>query len=183
MREKLGSRSKCRFGYTPIDNFLLDVVLPLSNRKNPKFFPVLLFVVRRTVGWQKKADWISLTQFQRGTGASRDTVIDALRFWGAVGLVRRSERVGVRGSVSYEFVSDYNDGAVTSRMVRLVGSSDWSNGSASTNRMIPTSIVEPVDTQNKTIRKKPSKERKPSAFLSPRGKRNGEGRYASIPTL
>jgi hypothetical protein len=64
-----------------VDNFALDVVMPLVSSKYPKYFQILMVIQRKTVGWGKAGDYISLTQFMKGSGASRDTVVSALAFW------------------------------------------------------------------------------------------------------
>jgi phage replication O-like protein O len=64
-------------GYTKIANELLDAMCA--------YFPgggegqILLCVIRKTYGWGKKADAISIGQFQEATGLSRRTVIYALQ--------------------------------------------------------------------------------------------------------
>ncbi len=40
---------------------------------------LLLFVIRKTWGWNKKEDIISLTQFELGLGVSRHTVINTIK--------------------------------------------------------------------------------------------------------
>jgi hypothetical protein len=151
--QSISESSKKQRGYTPLFNFLLDVVMPLVSVKYPKYFQVLLVIWRKTVGWGKAGDFISLTQFQRESGSSRDTVICALALWSKVGLIRRGEKRGIRGTVFVEVLLDYDEGDVTSRIKRLVESSDWSNHSASTSRMVSTPLVEPVDTQKKAFKR------------------------------
>ena len=139
--------------FTRIRNFLLDGVMPLVSQKYPKYFQVLLFIERKTTGWGKAGDFISLTQLQRGSGASRDTVIDALSFWKEVGLIIRGQRLGYRGTIYFEVAQDFDEPEMTSRITRLVESADWSNDSASTSRTIPPPLVEPVDTQKKVFKR------------------------------
>lgn len=40
---------------------------------------ILICVLRKTYGWNKKEDWISLTQFENATKLSRPTVVKALK--------------------------------------------------------------------------------------------------------
>jgi len=61
--------------YTPIPNYLIDEVLPAVD---PYEWKLLTFVARRTLGWQKTEDQISLSQFEKGTGLSRRWVIEKL---------------------------------------------------------------------------------------------------------
>src|SRR3984893_11606390 len=84
---------------TPLPDFLLDHVMPLAPHPHWK---VLLVIWRKTVGWDKHIDCISLSQLQRGAGVCRDTVLAAVKFWEAAGLVSRIGRSGFRGTVKYQ---------------------------------------------------------------------------------
>lgn len=58
-----------------IPNVLFDVVMA---RVSPAQFKVLMAVARKTYGWGKESDRISLSQLQQMTGLSRQGVIDAV---------------------------------------------------------------------------------------------------------
>jgi hypothetical protein len=60
---------------TQIPNFLLDRILPVVQ---PAAWKVISFVCRKTFGWQKRQDRISLSQFERGTGLSRRHLVPTL---------------------------------------------------------------------------------------------------------
>ena len=60
---------------TPLPNFFLDHVMPLISATAWK---VLCFVWRKTVGWNKRKDHISLSQISKGAGIGRDSAIEAL---------------------------------------------------------------------------------------------------------
>lgn len=64
-------------GYTRIANELLDVVvtLPLFDRK----IRVWLFVLRKTYGYGKKEDYISLSQFMEGTKIDRSSICKTIK--------------------------------------------------------------------------------------------------------
>lgn len=64
-------------GYTAIANELFERVIQLPIPASE--LRTLLFVLRKTYGFQKKQDRISLTQFEEGTGLSRPTVVTALK--------------------------------------------------------------------------------------------------------
>ena len=49
-----------------------------------------LFVVRKTKGWNKECDAISLTQFVKFTGAGKTAVVDALKNLVELGLLRNT---------------------------------------------------------------------------------------------
>jgi phage replication O-like protein O len=60
--------------YTQVPNVLLDNIKEFSY---PEFL-ILMFICRKTFGWQKEEDRISLTQLQNGTGLSRQGVLTAI---------------------------------------------------------------------------------------------------------
>lgn len=64
-------------GYTAISNELLEQIykLPLNGSE----FRILLVVIRKTYGYHKKVDNISLTQFQKHTGIIRNNVCRSLK--------------------------------------------------------------------------------------------------------
>ena len=62
--------------YTRVHNYVLDVLMPQENKST---LCVLLVAIRCTVGWNKDTDRISLSQFERRTGMTRNTVIRAIK--------------------------------------------------------------------------------------------------------
>ena len=62
--------------YTQIPNAYLD---KLMYQLSPAENLVMLFIMRKTFGWQKQSDIISYSQIQKGTGLSRPTVSKALK--------------------------------------------------------------------------------------------------------
>lgn len=64
-------------GHTKIVNEVLEQLVKRCLLGSE--YQVILFVIRKTWGWQKKEDIISLTQFELGTGLSRHTIIDAIK--------------------------------------------------------------------------------------------------------
>lgn len=69
---------------TQFPNLLLDEIWPFLT---PSEAMVLAVAVRRTLGWQKREDMISLAQFCEATGLGRRTVQKALRALKTVNLV------------------------------------------------------------------------------------------------
>src|SRR5436305_1212224 len=56
-----------------------DVLSALARcRLSGTEFQIVLWVIRQTWGYGKKEDWISLTQFEKVTGASRSYVCRAI---------------------------------------------------------------------------------------------------------
>lgn len=73
---------------TQVPNVLLDVVMPQIKNAALR---VLLAVVRKTYGFQKRTDKISLTQLQRLTGLSRQGVVNGI---GGLGQLLKIEDHG-----------------------------------------------------------------------------------------
>lgn len=64
-------------GFTKIPNEILDV---LSFMKLTAYeYRVLLFIIRKTYGWNKETDWISLSQFSEGTGILKQNISRTLK--------------------------------------------------------------------------------------------------------
>ena len=64
-------------GHTKIANELLEQLVKTAILGSE--FQIVLFVIRKTYGYQKKEDRISLTQFEKWTGLSRATVNKGLK--------------------------------------------------------------------------------------------------------
>jgi phage replication O-like protein O len=63
--------------YTKIPNNYLEW---LSNQNfDGVDFRILLFVFRKTIGWNKESDKISISQFMEGTGACRRSIINSIK--------------------------------------------------------------------------------------------------------
>lgn len=59
-----------------VPNVIFDYVMPKVSHAE---FKVIMAVVRKTYGWNKKEDWISLRQLMKMTGVSNRMVITAVR--------------------------------------------------------------------------------------------------------
>lgn len=87
-------------GFTPIANEILKELVKTDILASE--FRVSLFVIRKTYGFHKKTDRISLTQFEKGTLLSRATVVKALK-----NLVSRN--ILVKTAIpTYTFNKDYD---------------------------------------------------------------------------
>lgn len=60
-------------GYTPIANEILDQIV--AAKLTLYELRILIFIMRKTYGYQKKQDWISKGQFAKATGIKRTNVI------------------------------------------------------------------------------------------------------------
>lgn len=66
-------------GYTKIANEILDNIIRYPEIMRGALFPVICVVWRKTYGWNKKEDAISISQFVEMTGYSKRTIIYALQ--------------------------------------------------------------------------------------------------------
>ncbi len=68
---------QCEDGYTRIANELLDAMCRLSLSQSD--WKVLHSIIRKTYGWNQKADWISGSQLAQMTGLNRTQVCRCLK--------------------------------------------------------------------------------------------------------
>ena len=63
-------------GFTQVPNWLIEAMPKLTGAQ----VMVCFAVARRTLGWQKEVDTISLSQLHKDTGLDRETLIEATRW-------------------------------------------------------------------------------------------------------
>ena len=63
-------------GFTAVPNIILDSCTKLFT---PAEFMILMVIIRKTIGWHKSVDTISLSQFMKYTSLSRNTCIKVLK--------------------------------------------------------------------------------------------------------
>lgn len=100
-------------GFTPIANEILEKLVNISLLGSE--FQILLFIIRKTYGYQKKVDRISLTQFEKGTGISRPTVVKTLKNLMAKGLIVKICLPG--GNIGYSFIKDHENWVVKTHLL------------------------------------------------------------------
>jgi phage replication O-like protein O len=80
-------------GYTKIANELLDAIIKFDLGK--RHYKIVFFVLRKTYGWNKKADVMSLSQIVTGTGLQRGHVCDCVNELSSMKvLLKREHRNG-----------------------------------------------------------------------------------------
>ena len=77
--------------YTPVPDDVFDLIAPNLTESELR---VLLYVVRRTFGFRKTSDAISVSQMERGITTREGTVLDL-----GTGLSRTAIRTGCRGLI------------------------------------------------------------------------------------
>ncbi len=95
-------------GYTRIANEVLEALVKV--RLPPSEKDILLFILRKTYGWGKTQDRISLTQFEKGTDLSRPTVVKALS-----NLITR--KMIVKAGLLLSFNKDYEKWVVNAGLL------------------------------------------------------------------
>ncbi len=89
-----------------------------------------LFVVRKTKGWNKECDAISLAQFVKFTGAGKTAVVDALKNLVDLGLLVK--KTGVRNTSVYAINSFGNQPSSESELVTSSESEHTKNNNINT---------------------------------------------------
>lgn len=93
-------------GYTAIANELLErlIQIPLLGAE----LAICLYIIRKTYGYQKTQDKISLSQFMSGTARSKNTILKALRALQVVHLVELVKKGDRVNSNTWRFIKDFD---------------------------------------------------------------------------
>lgn len=100
-------------GFTPIANEILERLVNIDLLGAE--FRVLLFIIRKTYGYHKKQDRISFTQFESGTGISRQTINKTIKNLVAKGLIVKICLPG--GNIGYSFIKDHENWVVKTHLL------------------------------------------------------------------
>lgn len=96
-------------GFTKIANEVFEELVKTALLGSE--FQICFFVIRKTYGFNKKEDIISLTQFEKGTNLSRPTVVKSLKNLVSRNILKRSE------SLIYKFNKDYESWVVNTALL------------------------------------------------------------------
>jgi phage replication O-like protein O len=93
-------------GFTPIANSIMEALA--RTQLSGYEWRVLFFLLRKTYGWNKKSDRISLSQFVDGTGINQRRVIEAINSLIAKNIIHKTsaEKRTSKGR-EYEFNKHY----------------------------------------------------------------------------
>jgi phage replication O-like protein O len=128
--------------YTQVPNVILDNMAEMGNAE----FRIICAIARKTFGWQKTIDRISLSQLCAITGLSRQGVIDGTAVAIENGWI---EKVECGNSFEYSLIVkevDQEEGSQASRPIMV--------------KPVDQSLVKPVDTQKKELKKEETIARK-----------------------
>ena len=145
---------------TQIPNFLLDRIMPLIE---PAEWKVLSVICRKTFGWQKFEDRVSLSQFEKATGLSRPWLVKILARFTKSGLVVKKH--SSRGDI-YSMNLESN---VTQVISKLHGDPEVSlpiNGVNQLTETATTGSLSSPQPVNRVNTQKPIKTNKPKKDLS-----------------
>lgn len=90
-------------GYTSIATEIVDALVKI--KLSGYEYRILFVIFRKTYGWQKKEDWISLSQFVQATNISRPHVCRALRMLIGQNIITKG---GTRDQPRYAFQKNYD---------------------------------------------------------------------------
>lgn len=121
-------------GYTKIDNDILEALY--SSSLNGTEINIILMVIRKTYGFNKKEDWISYSTFVKTLGITRPNVWKSIEsLVTKKQLVRRKES----GRTFYSLNEAYNDWLVTkTKLVTKTQQSSYENVTSLVTKTKPT---------------------------------------------
>lgn len=125
-----------RRSFTAIDNEILSLMSVIEKSE----LCIMLAVSRRTVGWQKDKDRISLSQFEADCKLSRQGVIDGIKAAIDHGILKRHQ---VKGTQNYEY--EINDKGLVGALDRIKTSQLSRLVNAKTSQLSRPDLVNSVD--------------------------------------
>jgi phage replication O-like protein O len=75
--------------FTQVPNDILDALARTDLSQNES--KIVFLVIRKTFGWHKKTDWISLSQIEEGTGIAKPNICRSLRALKRKGIIVRQD--------------------------------------------------------------------------------------------
>jgi len=102
-------------GYTPIANEIMEALARI--RIPGVAYQVLNFILRKTYGWNKKSDTISLSQFVLATGLSKSAICKAIKRLKLMNIV--VVKKDNNGGIKYMFNKHYDKWKSLSKKEKL----------------------------------------------------------------
>lgn len=118
-----------------ITDELLGRITKLSSLK------CLLIIIRKTRGWHKEQDFISLTQFQKISGMNRTNIVAGLKELKELGLIREKE-TGRRGAKCYSLHDE-----TSTDLVLVPNQYQYQNSTRTSTESVPMTSTESVPTK------------------------------------
>lgn len=148
-------------GFTPIANEIMEVLA--SSKFTTREYKCLLFLLRKTYGYSKLEDAISLSQWVKGTGLYKIDVSRTLQRLAERNVIVATTSGSGRGATTvYRFNKHYEqwdqDGKVTPKGSEVATSFEWRKGSEVATYTEPEKGSENAD--KRVAKPLPTKERK-----------------------
>lgn len=120
-------------GFTPIANEVLEklILFPFPHKTGIPL-ALCMFVIRKTWGYNKKIDNISLTQFQKGLDSNRPTIVHWLQYLVKANILVKGIELDKKG-YSYSFNKDYDTWAWLVKASELVKARTYTSKGALTS--------------------------------------------------
>ncbi len=123
-------------GYTPIANEIMDALIRAGLQASE--LCVVLFILRKTYGWNKKSDQISLSQFCESLPYSKQTIVTSLKRLQLVKVIRLVQSGNSKVLANeYAFNKDFETWQLV-KLARLVKSTN------STSQVWHKQLVKPA---------------------------------------
>jgi len=116
-------------------------------------YQIALLVIRKTWGYKKKEDWISLTQFEKHTGKTRASVCSTINQLVKKNILVKKSILGVRAS--YQLNKNFNDWKQLVKKTRLVKKTlhtSKENFTQLVKKTIPTKEIYTKESKNKFLK-------------------------------
>lgn len=140
-------------GHIDMANELAEELMKINI--SPNQYRVLWLIWRKTYGWHKENDFISLTQFEDYTNLDRRNIARAIKKFENLNMIKVTRQ---KGRNSYEFNSDYEQWNKKKTSVRKDTSVSTNTNSVSKPTPKIVSKKTPTKENKETIPKKSTKE-------------------------
>ncbi len=136
-------------GYTPIANEIMEALT--SHRIPGEQMQCLLFILRKTYGFNKKWDAIANSQFVRATGLKKQNVYRAIKDLITKNIVIKKD---YNPTARYCFNKNYNQWKVSSKKITVIKIDNTSNQKRDIQKTLyQSNVVEIVNFLNETTGK------------------------------
>ena len=137
-------------GFLPVANEIAEALMKINLSAYES--RVLWFLFRKTYGWGKKTDWISLSQFSECIGLDRRLIHRAIKGLSSKKMIVIEKDDGIR--IRYGFQKDYEKWKVSSKKMTVIKRDDEVSSKKMTrlsSKEIPTIDTITKDTITKEI--------------------------------
>jgi phage replication O-like protein O len=134
--------------HTQIPNDILDTLI--KARLSGTEYQVALLIIRKTIGFNKNEDWISLTQFENYTDKTRRSICKTIKSLVNKSILVKKSTLGKK--TIYRLNQNFNDWKLLVNKSILVSPTRVKKGMQLVNKSIPTKYIYTKDIIDKSIR-------------------------------